>query len=181
MIGFILEKQLAVAGPNDASLFLLFVGRPDAAAVILIIAVAPGENFVRGYFYEPPGVAFVVAKIPFVFVVEIIGQNVDDVFGSNVGFAFDEEDVFGMGQGQGHHLIMDEVGEFLAARGGADVYFAVQPDEPERRQVGTAVAPYCRQPNCHFAPQSTNHCLPAGGIVSSHGFHYRKGWQSGKW
>lgn len=82
-----------------------------------------------GNFDEAVAV-FVVAEIPFVFMVEVVGGGIDEGALGDVGFAFDNEDVEGVGEGKGDHLVVDEVVIFLAAGDGGDVEMAIEPDKP---------------------------------------------------
>lgn len=89
-----------------------------------IVSVAPGQDFV-GRDFDETKTGVVVAEVPFVFVVEVVGDGVYDLPVGDVGLAFDEEDVLGVGQGKGDHLVVDEVLEFLGVRGGAEIDTAV--------------------------------------------------------
>jgi hypothetical protein len=102
----------------------------------VIITVAPGENFVRGDFKETEVIAVIVTKIPLIFIIKVICEDVYGLIGSDVGFTFNEDDKFGVGQGQGDVLVVVEVDELLRIGAGDDEDAPVEPDKPERNEVG---------------------------------------------
>lgn len=120
------------------------------------------------YFQEPPIVAVVVTKIPFVFIIKVFGEYVYCLLGGHMRFAFDEDGAGGIGQSQGDVLVVVEVDEFLGVSAGGDEDAAVEPDIPERRQVGTAVLTHGCQPYCCFPPQAGFDGTPPCRILSFH-------------
>ena len=113
----------------------------------MLVAIAPNEDFMRGDFQEPKFVAVVVAKIPFILIIKVIGECVYRLMGGNVGFAFNEDGKTGIGQGQGDVLIVIQVDEFLGVGTGSDEDAPFEPDEPDGDKVGSAVAADGCQPN----------------------------------
>ncbi len=101
----------------------------------------------RGDFQESEFVAVVVAKIPFILIIKVIGECVYRLMGGNVGFTFNEDGKTGVGQGQGDVLIVVQVDEFLGVGAGGDEDAAVEPDEPDGDEMGSAVTADGCQPN----------------------------------
>ena len=51
----------------------------------MVVPIPPDENLVRGDFDQTPVGAFVVAEIPFVFVIKMFGQFVGGLAVGGVG------------------------------------------------------------------------------------------------
>lgn len=139
------------------------------AGAVLVVAVAPGEDFVGGDFDESPLGCFVVAKIPFVFVVEIVGEDGGGFAVGGMGFAFDDDDVLGVGQGEGDALVAVHVEVFLGVGAGAEVDFAFEPDIPDGDEVRPAVMAGGGEPNGGFTAESRFDGAETGGVAAFHG------------
>lgn len=120
----------------------------------MVIPIPPHHDFVGGDFDETPVGVFVVTEIPFVFMIEIFGHFVGGLAVGGVGFAFDDEDGGGIGQGEGHILVADEVGVFLGVGSGGDVDFALRPDEPDGNEVRPPVIAHGGEPDGIFTAQA---------------------------
>ena len=101
----------------------------------------------RGDFQEPEFVAVVIAEIPLILIIKVIGECVYSLMGGDVGFAFNEDGKTGIGQCEGDVLIVVEVDEFLREGAGGDEDAAVEPDEPDGNEMGSAVTAHGCQPN----------------------------------
>lgn len=134
----------------------------------MFVAITPDKNLVGSDFDKAEFVTVVVAEIPLVFIIKVIGECVYCLMGSNVGFAFDENGKIGIGQGQGDVLVVVEVDEFLGVGAGGDEDAPVEPDKPDGDEMGAAIAAHGCQPNSCFAPKSGFYPAPSFWISSSH-------------
>jgi hypothetical protein len=134
----------------------------------MFVAITPDKNFVGSDFDKAKFVTVVVAEIPLVFIIKVIGECVYCLMGSNMGFAFDENGKIGIGQGQGDVLVVVEVDEFLGVGAGGDEDAPIEPDKPDGDEMGAAIAAHGCQPNGSFAPKSCFYAPPPFWISSSH-------------
>lgn len=114
-----------------------------------------------GDFDKTPIRAFVVAEIPFVFVIEVVAYFVGGLTVGGVGFAFDDDDAFGVGQGEGDILVADEVGVFLGVGAGGDIDFAADPDKPDGGEMRPRITTHCCYPDRCFPAQPGIYGSPA--------------------
>lgn len=64
----------------------------------MLVAIAPDENFVGCDFQESEIVAVIVAEIPFIFIIKVIGECVYRLMSSHMGFSFNKDGETGVGQ-----------------------------------------------------------------------------------
>ena len=65
-----------------------------------------------------------------------------------MGFSFDEDSEARVGQSQRDVLVVVEVDEFLGVRASGNEDAPIEPDEPDRNEMGSTVTAHSGKPNC---------------------------------